>query len=269
MPYRGIRPPAHFVPEHRRGQDNLLGKFSLPFLWRCHHQIAQRPLLGCVSETPHLVIPVYEIHTVVQIAETVFLELDTQGESGIGVGDFLHTVAERLGQGLGVIQQADEAARVDVADIPVGTPLPPVWGFHGCDAAVHSIDFHHRTAREHLPSVLFDELLQNFREMQAASYETAGSLDVEHGYDCVDISRSLVSPAGIERVHICHHSPKTRIAYVFGYECVCRHKSLIGMNLHKTLARTQMEKIQIVGYGIHSRDIILKILPLVRKIFRK
>ena len=195
VPYRGIRPPAHFVPEHRRGQDNLLGKFSLPFLWRCHHQIAQRPLLGCVSETPHLVIPVYEIHTVVQIAETVFLELDTQGESGIGVGDFLHTVAERLGQGLGVIQQADEAARVDVADVPVGTPLPPVWGFHGCDAAVHSIDFHHRTAREHLPSVLFDELLQNFREMQAASYETAGSLDIEHGYDCVDISRSLVSPA--------------------------------------------------------------------------
>ena len=41
------------------------------------------------------------------------------------------------------------------------------------------------------------------------------------------------------------------------------------MDLHKTLARTQMEKIQIVGYGIHSRDIILKILPLVRKIFRK
>ena len=262
----GIGPLRAGVPGHGGRDDHLAGVFLLFHFGGRDAQETAGPL-GGFANLPQHVIARHVVLRIVEEAERTGVELDIQRKGRIGIGQAVQPGTVRLGKDALVVQEGEEGAGVDGADVIIGRKMLPALRGHAADGAafvVHGLD---AVPGEDAAAAGHDAVAKGLRKGKASAGETAGAVDVQHRNEGMDIGGRHPFPAAVERVQVGQDGTQARIRDVFGDEGVGRHAEILGVDLHVVGGRPKVEQVHLVGDPVEGVHIGGEVLLLVREIF--
>ena len=220
--HSGILPALYAVPGHGCRHNHLAGIFTLPYLRRSNEEETVGPVLG-LAELPHPVVAGHIVHGVVEEAEGLGLQFQVQGKGRIGIGELVQTATVRLGQDLVVVQQGEEGAGVDGADIVIGHKRISAHGSDTGNDFSFAVNSFYAFTGQYTAAVLFNKVLQGLGKEDAAAGKAAGTVDVQDGNEGVDVSRRYLGASSIQRVQVGYYAAQVFVLDVFGDEVRSGH----------------------------------------------